>query len=188
LFGDTAGYLERLPIYISDKTMSTDYLRATLKHLIREYDIRWFGVDYALLFDDRAENEIVRTEIISRNLKHICNDLDLAGVVLQSVTKSGMDTQGQGAGAKSRMRGSGQMIHDADMIMQLTAFEKLDETDEAIREDERKRMVTLWTTKGRELEMLPVEHLVRKANSPFFEEYDAERVRRARNKQPVFEE
>ena len=187
MFDDTAGYLQELPIHISDKTMTTDYLRASLKRLKREYGITWFGVDYALLFDDRAENEIVRTEIISRNLKHICNDLDLAGVVLQSVTKSGMDTQGQGSGAKSRMRGSGQMIHDADMIMMLTAFEKLDETDEAIREEERKRMVTLWTTKGRDLEILPIEHLIRRDDSPFFDEFDPEALRKSRNNQPQTE-
>lgn len=183
MFGDTAEYLEQLPIYISDKTMTTDYLRASLKALKREYDIAWFGVDYALLFDDRAENEIVRTEIISRNLKHICNDLDLAGVVLQSVTKSGMDSQ-MGSGSKSRMRGSGQMIHDADMILMLTAFEKIDETDEAIRESERKRMVTLQATKGRDLELLPIEHLIRRDDSPFFDEYDANKLRKSRAHQP----
>jgi len=184
MFGDTAGVLEQLPIYISDKTMTTDYLRASLKALKRDHDITWFGVDYALLFDDHAENEIVRTEIISRNLKHICNDLDLAGVVLQSVTKSGMDSQ-LGSGSKSRMRGSGQMIHDADMILLLTAFEKLDELDDAIREEERKRMVTLWTTKGRDLEMMPVEHLIRRDNSPFFEEYDPKKLRLSRPNQPI---
>jgi replicative DNA helicase len=187
MFGDTAGMLEQLPIYISDKTMSTVYLRAALNALKREYKITWFGVDYALLFDDHAENEIVRTEIISRNLKHICNDLDLAGVVLQSVTKSGMDNN-VGGGAKSRMRGSGQMIHDADMILQLTAFEKQDAEDDAIRESESKRMVTLFVTKGRDLEMLPVEHLIRRDNSPFFDEYDAAKLRKSRPHQPVVAE
>jgi hypothetical protein len=33
-------------------------------------------------------------------------------------------------------------------------------------------MVTLWTNKGRELESLPIEHLIRKDGGPFFEEYD----------------
>jgi replicative DNA helicase len=186
IFGDAAGVLEQLPIYISDKTMNTDYLRASLKALKREFGIGWFGVDYALLFDDHAENEISRTEIISRNLKHICNDLDLAGVVLQSVVKSGMDNNISGK-AKSSMRGSGQMIHDADMILFLTNFEELDEADMAIREVERKRMVTLHTTKGRDLETYPVGHLIRRDNSPFFDEYDAEKLRRARANQPSFE-
>lgn len=181
VFGEAAGELERLPIYISDKTITTNQLRASLKMLKRDYGIGWFAVDYALLFADTAENEIVRTEIISRNLKHICNDLDLAGLVLQSVIKTGMDSTGNGR-AKSMMRGSGQMIHDADMILFLTKFEELDETDGSIRQSDRERMVTLWTNKGRELESLPVEHLIRRENSPFFDEFNHEKYINARNK------
>lgn len=173
-FGDCSGGLEQLPLYISDKTVTTEYLRSSLKALKREMNIGWFAVDYALLFADTAENEIVRTEIISRNLKHICTDFGLAGIVLQSVIKSGMDSTGNSR-AKSTMRGSGQMIHDADVILFLTKFEELDETDGAIREADRERMVTMFTTKGREMETLPVEHLIRRPNSPFFDEFDHEK-------------
>jgi len=179
VFGDTAGELEHLPIYISDRTITTDHLRSVLKALKRDRDISWFAVDYALLFLDTAENEIARTEIISRNLKHICTDFGLAGVVLQSVTKTGMDGNGN-ARAKSGMRGSGQMLHDADLILFLTKFEELDETDGSIRESDRERMVTMWTAKGRELESLPVEHLVRRLNSPFFDEFDLKKYLAAR--------
>lgn len=182
-FGDTAAQLEALPMFISDVTMTTDMLRVALKQLKRERNIQWFGVDYALLFPDKAENEIVRTEIISRNLKHMCKDFDLAGVVLQSVVKGGMDSSD--TGAKNRMRGSGQMIHDADIILSLSKFTPLDEADQAIRESERARMATMWTTKGRELETQPVQHLIRRDGSPFFDEFDPEKLRAARFNQPL---
>lgn len=183
VFGDSAAELERLPIFLSDRTITTDYLRAALKALKREQNIGWFCVDYALLFTDRAENEIARTEVISRNLKHICNDLDLAGVVLQSVTKIAMDGAGN-SNAKSGMRGSGQMIHDADLILFLTKFEELDDEDGAIREPDRENMVTLWTKKGRELEFNPNLHLVRRNNSPFFEEFDLKKYLASRKNMP----
>lgn len=183
VFGDSAAELEHLPIFLSDHTITTDYLRAALKALKREQNIGWFCVDYALLFADRAENEIVRTEIISRNLKHICNDLNLAGVVLQSVTKPAMDGAGN-SNAKSGMRGSGQMIHDADLILFLTRFEEMDEEDGSIREPDRENMVTLWTKKGRELERTPNLHLVRRSNSPFFDEFDMKKYMASRKNMP----
>lgn len=183
MFGDAAAELERLPIFLSDRTLTTDYLRSALKALKREQNIGWFCVDYALLFADRADNEIARTEVISRNLKHICNDLDLAGVVLQSVTKPAMDGMGY-SNAKSGMRGSGQMIHDADLILFLTKFEEIDEEDGSIREIDREDMVTLWTKKGRELERTPNLHLVRRQNSPFFDEFDMKKYMASRKNMP----
>lgn len=183
IFGDSAAELEHLPIFLSDRTITTDYLRGALKALKREQNIGWFCVDYALLFADRAENEIVRTEIISRNLKHICNDLELAGVVLQSVTKPAMDGAGNSS-AKSGMRGSGQMLHDADTILFLTKFEELDDEDGVIREPDRESMVTLWTKKGREFEFMPNLHLVRRSNSPFFDEFDMKKYMASRKNMP----
>ncbi|HRQ25195.1 MAG TPA: DnaB-like helicase C-terminal domain-containing protein, partial [Anaerolineales bacterium] len=143
-----------------------------IKSQKRERNIGWFAVDYAMLFSDRAENDNVRTEIISRNLKLMCKEMDLVGVVLQSVTKSGMDGDANTASQKSAMRGSGQQVHDADNILFLTPFARLSDRDDAIREGDKKRIVTLHTKKGRELETQPVMHLMRRDDSPFFDEFD----------------
>ena len=173
-FDTAAAQLSELDIFIDDANYTTEQLWATLKSQKRERNIGWFAVDYAMLFTDQAENDNVRTEIISRNLKLMCKEMDLVGVVLQSVTKSGMDGAANTASQKSSMRGSGQQVHDADNILFLTPFTQLSEKDDIIREADKKRMVTLHTKKGRELETLPVCHLVRRDDSPFFDEFDHE--------------
>jgi replicative DNA helicase len=171
-FDTAAAQLSELDIFIDDANYTTDQLWAALKTQKRERGIGWFAVDYAMLFTDKAENDNVRTEIISRNLKLMCKEMDLVGVVLQSVTKSGMDGDANTALQKSSMRGSGQQVHDADNILFLTPFTRLSDRDDAIREEDTKRIVTLHTKKGRELETLPTGHLVRRDNSPFFDEFD----------------
>lgn len=171
-FDDAAAQLSELDIFIDDANYTTDKLWAALKAQKRGRNIGWFAVDYAMLFTDQAENDNVRTEIISRNLKLMCKEMDLVGVVLQSVTKSGMDGAADTASQKSAMRGSGQQVHDADNILFLTPFYRLSDRDDAIREEDKKRIVTLHTKKGRELETLPAMHLVRRDNSPFFTEFD----------------
>jgi replicative DNA helicase len=171
-FDDAAAELANRDILIDDANYTTEQLRVVIKSQKRERNIGWFAVDYAMLFSDRAENDNVRTEIISRNLKLMCKEMDLVGVVLQSVTKSGMDGDSNNASQKSAMRGSGQQVHDADNILFLTPFTRLSDRDDAIREEDKKRIVTLHTKKGRELETRPVMHLVRRDDSPFFDEFD----------------
>ena len=173
-FDTAAAQLSELNIFIDDANYTTDQLWAALKAQKRERNIGWFAVDYAMLFSDQAENDNVRTEIISRNLKLMCKEMDLVGVVLQSVVKNGMDGAANTASQKSSMRGSGQQVHDADNILFLTPFTQLSEKDDSIREADKKRMVTLHTKKGRELETLPVCHLMRRGDSPFFDEFDHE--------------
>lgn len=155
-----------LPILFDDAGYDTEKLRSMLVWAKQEKGIRWFILDYALLLLDKAGDEIEQTSRISANLKRIVQDLDLAGVVIQSVNKMAMDDKGEPN--MSDQRGSGQAIHDADLQCALT---KCPASLEGFTPQDREKMVMLWVTKGRELERsrfaLP---LCRKNKSPFWVE------------------
>lgn len=162
--------MEELPFYIDGRSKDTGTLRAALSHLSRRRGVKWFVLDYLMLLEDPGKDETEKTAIISRALKNMCTGLNIAGFVLHSVVKAGMDREGTDAAAKSFMRGSGQIIHDADLILFLTQYAP-DNNLIFYTEEEKKRMATMWVKKGRELEDPRLKvHLVRKYPSPFFGE------------------
>ena len=161
--------LEGLPFYLDDRARDTASLRAALLRLKRDHGIKWFVADYLQLLSDEGRDDNERTKTIGRELKHICNDLDLAGIIINSVNKGGMDRSASEAHAKSNMSGSGQIIHDADLVLFLTEFDA--GNGSFYTADEKARMATLWVKKGRELEDPRVKvNLVRKQGSPFWGE------------------
>ena len=168
--GKAVQELEALPFYLDDRSRDTGGLRASLSRLKREANIQWFILDYLMLLEDYGNNETEKTSNISRALKHICIDLDMAGLVIHSVTKAGMDKAGAEANAKSNLRGSGQVIYDADLVLYLTEFEA-EGNHVWYTDEEKKRMATLWVKKGRELEDPRIRvHLTRKLGSPLWGE------------------
>ena len=168
------GSLETLPFYLDDKARDTASLRAALMRLKHEHGIEWFVADYIQLFTDQGKDDNERTKKIGRELKLICSDLELAGIAINSVNKQGMDDNSLGA-KKSSMSGSGQLVHDADLVLFLTEFQP-DDHSMFVSEEEKRRMATLWVKKGRELEEPRVRvHLVRKQNSPFWGELEQKR-------------
>lgn len=162
-----------LPLYIDDSAYDTDKLRATLAWMKREHGIKWFILDYALLLRDRGTDETEQTKIISANMKQIVLDLNLSGIVLHSVVKTGM-----GEVSKPNMadqRGSGQAIHDPDVQLFLTKLYEQDEMVQGLPAETKKKMATLWCTKGRELEESQFKvHLIRRESGPFWGEYSPE--------------
>lgn len=161
---------ENIPIHIDDSMYDTQKLKTTLAWMKGEYGIRWFTLDYALLLMDDANNETEQSKIISANLKRIVNDLDLCGIVLHSVTKIGMGDYD--VPRMSDQRGSGQAIHDADLQMFLTPLYEKDSETTNLPIETKKKMVTLWNSKGREMEESKFRiHLIRKGNSPFWGEF-----------------
>lgn len=106
-----------LNLYFSEESyQTTDDLRADIARLKGRYGIRWFLVDYLYLMSDgkgMGENE--RTTIISANMKKIARNFKVAGIVISSVNKSGFDEQTKSG--KASIRGSGQQIHDADVVL-----------------------------------------------------------------------
>lgn len=167
----TLGEYEKLPLYIDDSSYDTNKLRSTLAWMQSEYGIQWFALDYALLLMDKGKDEIDQTKIISANLKRITHDLNLCGLVLHSVTKIGMG--GNDMPSMSDQRGSGQAIHDADVQLFITPVYEKDKDIEFLPADVKKKMSTLWCSKGRELEESRFKiHLIRRGSSPFWGEYD----------------
>ena len=98
------GMMESMPVYISDaSTWTTSSMRSELTRLKIMYKIEWFILDYLMLLKDRyGSNEIERQNYVSIAVKDICKDLDLAGIVINSVNKTGQTS------------GSKQIQHDVD--------------------------------------------------------------------------
>lgn len=87
--------LEALPLYFSDSTSwNTASLRSDLTRAKQLYGIEWFVVDYLRLLKDRFDGkEPERIGTITTNLHDICRDLDLAGLVIQNMTKAGFGSE-----------------------------------------------------------------------------------------------
>lgn len=157
LFTDAVGHFSGLPIYMSDASdWTTSSLYADLARLKAQHGIQWFVLDYLFLLKDGGKDEIERTAAISAGLKRICRSLDLAGIVVHSMNKAGIGAGGQkgseaggGIPGQDQLRGSGQVIYDADVITFLTQY-----TADAgpVGKENQKNVRVLWFSKGREIE------------------------------------
>lgn len=139
-FGRTIEELSAAPWYMRDDGQLTiPELRADLVRLKAQAGIQWFALDYLMLlsgYEDKNETE--RSAYLSRSIKQIAHDLNLVALTVNSVTKEAM---GEGATPNQRqIRGSGQVIHDADLIV----FIVPDDID-------KDRVVKLAFTKTREV-------------------------------------
>lgn len=106
-------------LYLSDASMlTTAELRADIARMKANYGLEMVVLDYLLLMSgyEKIDNETERSARLSRDIKCIAKDMDVAMVAVNSVTKEGMDS---GFAAKKNLRGSGQLIHDADLIAML---------------------------------------------------------------------
>lgn len=115
-FTNSIDAMAAFPMYLSDATnWRTDNLRADLSRLKRFHGIEWFIVDYLNLMMDGAGkfDDTERSKIISRQMKSICKDLDLAGIVIQSMNKEGM---GGGLPSLKALSGASQVAFDADLV------------------------------------------------------------------------
>lgn len=156
-FTAAVDHFSGLPIYMSDASdWTTASLHADLARLKAQHGIRWFVLDYLFLLKDQGKDEIERTAQISAGLKRICRSLDLAGIVVHSMNKTGIGAGGQkgaessgGIPGQDQLRGSGQVIYDADVITFLTGY-----TQQAgpIVDADQKNVRVLWFAKGREIE------------------------------------
>jgi replicative DNA helicase len=109
------------PIYLCDESnLTTAALRADLARLKARHGITWFVLDYLYLMADGMGklDPNQRTEVLSARTKNMTKELELVGITVNSVTKDGMDAEAPPS--KKNIRGSGQVIHDADLIGFLT--------------------------------------------------------------------
>lgn len=136
LLTKTIAEMETTPVYISDYTgWTTASLRADLARLKSQHNIQWFALDYMpLLRDTYGRSDYEREAYISKGLKNICKDLNIAGLIIHSMTKSGITSDNPSI---ADMRGSAQVGYDTDIAIY-------------ILEDEDKSGVRLHFTKFRE--------------------------------------
>ena len=153
--------IEPLPIYISDATdWTTLQLRADLSRLKSQMQVEWFVLDYLdLLVDNVGKDRNEKSEYLSRQIHGICKDLELAGIVIQSLNK-----QGYGQSPRmSHLSGSHKVSYDADSIAILSQ----DENNENI--------VNLIWDKMREADGNRAMKLVKVPGFPSFGPYTEER-------------
>lgn len=142
--------LEKLPVHLSDGSYwTTAGLRADLARLQARHGIKWFILDYLYLLKDRGSNETEKTMIISSALKGICQELNIAGLAVHSMTKGGMAAD---VPDMSELRGSGQVSFDADVITFLTPYRPMSADERKVKKGNQVNMRTLWIDKGREIE------------------------------------
>lgn len=110
--------LSALPIYLSDDTSWTTVgLRSDLARLKEEHGIQWFMVDYMdLLRDEYGDSTVDKSAFISMQLHAIAKDLDLAGLVIQSMNKVGLASAIPG---KEHLSGSVKVSYDADQVIMM---------------------------------------------------------------------
>jgi len=173
VLNDAKKTIEDCPLYIDDQAMRLDEFYSVLYHEQQEHGIQQFVLDYALLINSPGKDEIERTGNVSREMKRICHELNLSGVLITSVNKQGMDTNNENV-MKSNIRGSGQQIHDADIVYILTKYSKTNNPDELfIKPDRYDKIISLHIAAGRELDHhLPngIIHYERDGDSPKFKE------------------
>ena len=142
--------LTNSPLYIDDKALSLAEIRPLLTRQKAEHGLEYAVFDYASLIKAPGKDEIEQSANVSRELKMLASDLDMAIMLISSVNKTGMDTASDNV-AKSNIRGSGQQIHDADNIFILTKFNSKLNNDMGIMPSDYDRTVMLHFAKGREL-------------------------------------
>ena len=144
-----------LPVYICDEPeLNTTQLRAQLTRLKAKTNVQLFALDYLyLMTDEGSQDPTERTEILSKRVKAIQRKLDIAGITVNSVTKEGMNTTNP---KSTSLRGSGQLIHDADVVLFITKHNTHDS------------MRTITITKGRDLADSGKIDLVKTASYPSF--------------------
>ncbi len=109
--------LNKLPLYIVDNSrVGINEIRADLNRRVSD-GVRFFVLDYLQLvrgFESATQSKPEREALISRELRSICKDLKLGGIVLLSVLKEAMDGV---LPSKKQVRGAGDLVHDADVIL-----------------------------------------------------------------------
>jgi len=172
-FSNAVDALATIPLWLSpEPNLTTTSLRSDIARLKARYDIKWFVVDYMFLMadGDGKMDDNTRTALLSRRIKAIANEFQLFGITVNSVTKEGMDTLG-GTPGKRMLRGSGQVIHDADIV----AFLVNHIPDKSKYERANENVRTFVFAKGREMEN-PTQyfHLTKMQHYPAFKDYKKE--------------
>ena len=127
------GVSAQLPVFLNDDPdMTLGRMRADLARLKRQHGIKLFVVDFLLLVGgyDHLPNETEKSNAIARGVKAIARRLDLAGILINSVTKEGMDTDKV---SLTHSRGGGDVLHAVDVAAELVnTNDKVNGVDKAV--------------------------------------------------------
>lgn len=171
LLSDAKALILNSPLVIDDRPLYLHEIMPILKRQKAENGIEQVVFDYESLITAPGKDEIEQSANTSRELKIIAQELDLAITLISSVNKGGMDT-GSEFVSKSNVRGSGQKLHDADIVYMLTSFDSKKAIEYRIQPNQYDKTVSLHIKKGREL--VGVENgfipYMRETNSPKFRE------------------
>lgn len=150
-----------LPIWICDDPMlTTAQFHAHLTRLKSRNQVDLFALDYLyLLTDEPSLNPTQRTEVLSSRIKAIQRATDINGITVNSITKDGTKNADM-----TNVRGSFQLIHDADVVVFIEPHENFES------------MRKLSLKKGRDLESLGRIDLVKTNEFPSFRDAVARKV------------
>ncbi|HYF02175.1 MAG TPA: replicative DNA helicase, partial [Patescibacteria group bacterium] len=114
----TIGRLAEAPIYIDDSpTLSIMEMRAKCRRLKSEHNIQLVVVDYLqLIHSPKAESREREISMISRSLKQIAKELDIAVIALAQLNRS-VESRADKRPMLSDLRESGSIEQDADVVM-----------------------------------------------------------------------
>lgn len=153
---DAIGEMEASNLWICDRPrMKIGEYRAQVAKLKNRYNIDWVILDYLYLLDAGSMDDNEKTTMISQELKRICNEFDVAGIVIHSVNKAGMDKISSGAdNMHGALRGSAQSEYDCDLAVYLRDYDvtKDKESPYAIPLKDRPNIKELVFGMGRELQ------------------------------------
>jgi bifunctional DNA primase/polymerase-like protein/DnaB helicase-like protein/primase-like protein len=150
-FTEAKALIVTSPIYVSDAPLDLKDVRGLLEREIAEHGVEQAIFDYDWLIHASGDGEIEQSQNISRSLKQLARELDLAILLISSVNKMGMDSTNENV-TKSNVSGSGKKLHDADVIYILTKFNEKKNGDTSIMPNDYDKIATLHISKGRELD------------------------------------
>lgn len=168
---DAKALIMNSPLYLDDRPLHLNEVRPMLIKEIAEHGLKQGIFDYESLITAPGKDETEQSANTSRELKNLTQDLNISIILISSVNKGGMDTSAEYA-SKANVRGSGQKLHDADIVYMMTKFDKNYALDYGIMPNQYDRTVLKKIKKGRELVGIENGFIVyqREDNSPRFKE------------------
>lgn len=148
---DAKALIVNSPIYVSDLALDLNDVKPMLEREIAEHGIEQALFDYDWLINAPGKDEIQTSQNISRLLKQLARELNIAITLISSVNKTGMDSTNESV-TKSNVSGSGKKLHDADNVFILTKFNANKNSDLSIDPKQYDRIATLHIAKARELD------------------------------------
>lgn len=149
--------LQSRKIILSDREdWTSDELRADLTRLKHKYDIQAVVIDHMGLLSDTSDSDITQSKIVAQRIRKAARALDIHIVAISAVTKEGFS---DGYPTMKDVRGSGEVLHEADLVYWLNGFtpvtaadkKAVDEMSGQEKFQAKESMRTFFILKGRHL-------------------------------------